>query len=432
MNNFQNVLILGTGPVAIQVAVNLKQHLHSVVAIAGRQSSRADHVYKALAQSDQHISVHIQNEKHQSVAGECRIDHVFAGYEQITGQWDTIVLAVTTDTYIQVLQQLQPDLLKQIQCVLLISPTFGSGDLVSDYISAFQLEAEIISFSTYYGDTRWADHEPSHQVITTAVKKKVYIGSQTSSSLRVQELQRMYQQLGIQVQTMSSPLEAETRNISLYVHPALFMNDFSLQVVFGSHSVPKFVYKLYPEGPITPPLIRNMLSQWKEVMNLLQQMGITGINLLQFMVDDNYPIATESLSREDIENFIDLEPIHQEYLLYVRYASLLIDPFSEPDSKGRYFDFSAVPIRTVFTNKEGKQDIPRMPQEDYYRIKMIQGFARHTGTPCPTIDQLIRNYEYHLQQYIEAHPEEPLSTAFQIHHHDEDYNRIQNRIQTTH
>ena len=31
---------------------------------------------------------------------------------------------------------------------------------------------------------------------------------------------------------MDTPLHAEVHNSSLYVHPALFMNDFSLQAVF--------------------------------------------------------------------------------------------------------------------------------------------------------------------------------------------------------
>ncbi|EGL14987.1 hypothetical protein HMPREF9413_1255 [Paenibacillus sp. HGF7] len=33
-------------------------------------------------------------------------------------------------------------------------------------------DAEIISFSTYLGDTRWRHDKPSDQVITTGIKKK--------------------------------------------------------------------------------------------------------------------------------------------------------------------------------------------------------------------------------------------------------------------
>lgn len=171
---------------------------------------------------------------------------------------------------------------------------------------------------------------------------------------------------------MESPIEAETRNISLYVHPPLFMNEVSLSAIFGDQDTKKYVYKIYPEGPITPLLIREMLAHWKEIMNIISKLHIKGINLLKFMTDDNYPVRLESLSRHDIENFPIFETIHQEYLLYIRYTSLLIDPFSEPDKDGKYFDFSAVPIRKMFINREGDLDIPRMPKEDYYRLKIIQ------------------------------------------------------------
>ncbi len=50
------------------------------------------------------------------------------------------------------------------------------------------------------------------------------------------------------------------------------------------------------------------------------------------------------------------------------------------------FDFSAIPIRRVFVNGAGEWDVPRMPKEDYYRTKIIQGIGRHLGVACPTID----------------------------------------------
>ena len=50
----------------------------------------------------------------------------------------------------------------------------------------------------------------------------------------------------------------------------------------------------------------------------------------------------------DIEHFEILPDILQEYLLYVRYTAILIDPFSQPDENGHYFDFSAVPFKQVY------------------------------------------------------------------------------------
>ncbi|MNJ53767.1 hypothetical protein D3C77_491750 [compost metagenome] len=206
------------------------------------------------------------------------------------------------------------------------------------------------------------------------------------------------------------------------------MNDFSLNAVFQGSPSKKYVYKLFPEGPITPSLIRDMLSGWREMTSIIEKLKLKGVNLLRFMTDDNYPVRPESLSRNDIENFINLEPIHQEYLLYIRYASLLIDPFSDPDQEGRYFDFSAVPIPKIHVNRKGKLDIPRMPREDYYRIKVIQGIANFIGASCPTINRFIVAYETKVVAAVEALKGESLLEAFIIQSFEEDIKMICSEI----
>ncbi|TYS59546.1 DUF2338 family protein [Sutcliffiella horikoshii] len=428
MSNFKRVLILGTGPTSIQLAVNLKEQLDCYIGIVGRESVRSEAFFKALGQSNHLIRVSIQNEKHRAMKGECYLDQVFKGYETIQGEWDTIILSVTTDAYIEVIKQINDKLLKKVRCIVLVSSTFGSNNLIKNYLNKHNSNAEIISFSTYLGDTRWMHEKPSNHVLTTAVKKKLYIGSTHHSSKNIERISKVYEQLGIELEVMDSPLEAETRNISLYVHPPLFMNDFSLNAIFGVVNNKKYVYKIYPEGPITQYLIRDMLSQWKEIMNVLEEINIKSINLLKFMTDDNYPVRLESLSRQDIESFNHLETIHQEYLLYIRYTSLLMDPFSEPDENGRYFDFSAVPIRKIFVNREGFLDIPRMPKEDYYRIKIIQGIARYLDLKCPTIDKFIKTYESKIVEVAQSHENELLSDAFVVQSFDEDLNMICSEI----
>ena len=46
------------------------------------------------------------------------------------------------------------------------------------------------------------------------------------------------------------------------------MNDFSLHAIFECTSVPVYVYKLFPEGPITMTLIREMRQMWQEMMTI--------------------------------------------------------------------------------------------------------------------------------------------------------------------
>lgn len=170
------------------------------------------------------------------------------GYNTLAGEWQTLVLAVTTDAYIDVLQQIDDAFIKQLKCVILVSPTFGSSLLVSQYLQQRGAEAEIISFSTYLGDTRWLHEHPSNQVITTGVKRKVYIGSTVPSSAYVQQLRELFERLHIAIGVMSSPLEAETRNISLYVHPPLFMNAFSLEAIFGEQGVQNMFTSCIPKA----------------------------------------------------------------------------------------------------------------------------------------------------------------------------------------
>lgn len=424
MSNFKRVLIVGTGPASIQLAVLLKNNWNSCIGIVGRESVRSERFFTALEQSQNQVEVNVQNKKHRPMEGNCMIDHVYQGYGAITRQWDTLILSVTTDAYMEVMKQLSDQLLKQARCILLISPTFGSNSLVRHYMNGIQSNVDIISFSTYLGDTRWMNGEPSTQVLTTAVKKKVFIGSSNETSPNVERLCALFERLGIMLEVMGSPIEAETRNISLYVHPPLFMNPFSLNAIFEYSAVKKYVYKMFPEGPITQYLIRDMLAGWKEMTNVIEKLNLQGVNLLKFMTDDNYPVRLESLSRHDIDNFNELETIHQEYLLYIRYTSLLIDPFSEPDQEGKYFDFSAVPIRQIFINQEQFWDIPRMPKEDYYRIKIIQGIARFVGSSCPTIDTFITTYEHKITEAAQALKGEKISDAFVVQSFEEDLKMI--------
>jgi hypothetical protein len=428
MNDFGRVLIAGTGPTSVQLAVMMKNHLRCAVGIAGRESQRSETFFSALAQCGGVLRVDVQNSTHHKLAGESEVDEVFRRYESVTGEWRTLVLSVTADAYVAVLERLDRLVLQQLGCVILVSPTFGSNSLVQNYLRRQGANAEVISFSSYLGDTRWWDGSPSHHVLTAGVKRKLYLGSSHGRSSDVDGLCGLHEQLGIAVDVMDRPVEAESRNISLYVHPPLFMNELSLNAVFVEPEPTKYVYKLFPEGPITPSLIRDMVAQWKELTALVERMGATGVNLLRFMVEDSYPVRPESVRPEDINRFEQLPVIHQEYLVYVRYASLLIDPFSEPDENGRYFDFSAIPIPQIFVDSAGQWDVPRMPKEDYYRTKIIQGVARHLGSPCPTIDTLLTNYEEKLTGAAQARAGERFSDAFLVRDFDDDLSMIRAEI----
>ena len=427
MNDLGRVLIAGTGPTAVQTAV-LAARLGGAVGIAGRESKRSGSFFTALAEGNGVLRAEVQNDKHRPLAGECRVEQAYRSYPAVAGEWDTLILTVTADAYVPVLEQLNRRVLARLGRIVLMSPTLGSGALVREYARQQGVDPEVIIFSSYLGDTRWPAGTPGASVLTAGVKRRVYAASTTPASAALDRLRALHESVGVTVEVLAQPVDAESRNISLYVHPALFMNDVSLRAVFVEPQPPTYVYKLFPEGPVTPSLVRTMVAQWRELTAVVVALGGSGVNLLAFMLDDSYPVHPESISPADAAAFEQLPWIHQEYLVYVRYASLLIDPFSEPDEDGRYFDFSAIPIRPVFRNDLGEWDVPRMPKEDYYRTKVIQGVARHLEVACPTIDTLLAAYEDELRRAAKAREGEPLSEAFLVQDFDTDLTMIRTGI----
>ncbi|WP_438827298.1 opine metallophore biosynthesis dehydrogenase, partial [Staphylococcus pseudintermedius] len=76
------------------------------------------------------------------------------------------------------------------------------------------------------------------------------------------------------VTPFSHSLMPASRNSSLYVHPALFWIIHALKAVFEGMTVPFYVYKLFPEGPITMQLIAELRQMWQEFMAILHHFTI--------------------------------------------------------------------------------------------------------------------------------------------------------------
>ncbi|WP_086428763.1 staphylopine biosynthesis dehydrogenase [Staphylococcus cornubiensis] len=417
----KSVLIAGTGPVAVQLAVLFKRYTSHAVDMVGRgRATEKARQFWTAYQTAQQLEVRVQNDLHASLAGTASLGQVYDSYETVAPEYDVLVLACTADAYSQVIQQLSPAVRQRLKHVVLVSPTFGSHMIVQQQFSVDQPHIEVVSFSTYLGDTSVPNPETPHCVLTKGVKKHLYLGTTHEQSDFSREMMTLMSHVQIPVTVVAHPLMAESRNSSLYVHPALFMNTHALQAVFEGMAVPFYVYKLFPEGPITMRLIAEMRQMWQEVMAILKRLNIDTLNLLKFMVKENYPLRPETMDEARIEAFETLSPIEQEYLLYVRYTGILIDPFSEPDENGKYFDFSAVPFKQVFQNEQGVWQIPRMPSEDYYRTQMMRGMARALDIATPMMDTLIERYEAQLTAFQKAHAEDALSSQFEIQSFEED------------
>lgn len=75
-------------------------------------------------------------------------------------------------------------------------------------------------------------------------------------------------------------------------------------------------------------------------------------------------------------------------------------------------------------NHQGEWDIPRMPKEDYYRVKIIQGIAKALRLESPTIDLFIQTYEEKLQQMVASSQNRSYSEAFQVKSFSQDIEMI--------
>ena len=420
-----NILIIGSGPVAIQLAQLCNRVSKNHIDMVGRASTskKSLDVYQSYQQAGT-FTVTTQNDTHHQFAGQFQIRHFYQDIQQIDESYDTIILACTADAYRPMLQQLALTILQHVKHMILVSPTFGSHMMIEQLLADINTDVEVISFSTYLGDTRVVDTSQPHRVLTTAVKSKLFVGSNKPSSQLIPQLQTWFESLHIQLAVMDTPLHAEIHNSSLYVHPPLFMNDFALKAIFEGIDVPVYVYKLFPEGPITMILIREMRQMWQEMMTILQKLSVPSVNLLKFMVKENYPVRSETISESDIHQFEELPAIHQEYLLYVRYTAILIDPFSKPDKDGRYFDFSAVPFKPLYQNEQGVVHIPRMPSEDYYRTTVIQAIGKALGVSTPMIDTLLHRYVGYCERYQIEHPQQSVSSQFNLDDFEEDISLV--------
>lgn len=400
---FGNVLIVGAGPAAIQVAVDISRGWCDAVGLLNRRGRHSERLRAELEANSYHVTARAQGEKCRHLCGQARVSRFYDDWRAIEDIWQTLILCTPCDSYKEIINALGLNLLREITTVILISPGIGSGLLIDSQIRRLQDRINVISLSAYYAATKFeAERASVAAVFTKALKKRLYIGASKKDRGDVSAVRRFIGSLGVEAVVVGNAFEAESRNITTYVHPPLFINEVSLNEIFSEQPSKKYMYKLYPEGPITQHCIKAMVALWKEISEVVRHFGAQPVNLLKFLNDDNYPVHELSLSRGDIETFPELETVKQEYLLYIRYSSILIDPFSIPDDKGKYFDFSAVPYKQIHRDEAGKWVLPRIPFEDYKKLKFIDGLAGKAKVAVPQTRDLIAVFEKKLGGFVAA------------------------------
>jgi len=398
---FGNTLIIGAGPAGIHAAVDWSRQSNQV-GLLNRRGAHADRIQRELEQNNNAVFADLQTPQARHLSSGAQVSLFYNGFEAVDDIWNTIVLCTPSDSYTRVIDQLKLETMKQVRTIILISPGIGSNLLLESTLGHLTASIELISFSTYYASSRFPSYEDTMlKTVVKGMKRKVFVASNRRNSTAAQSIKALLEAQTIQCELSATPIEAESRSITTYVHPPFFINDFSLNEIFGSHVSRKSLYKLYPEGPITQHTIRSMIVLWKEISQLLTLFNVQPMNLLKFLNDDNYPVHETTLSRDDIEGFTGMEQIKQEYMLYVRYSSILIDPFSEPDEQGKYVDFSAIPYKQAEVVDDGNWVIPRIPYEDYKRLKLLYNLGQLLGLQMKHSLALIGLFEKRLAAFIE-------------------------------
>jgi staphylopine/pseudopaline/yersinopine synthase len=373
----ERVLIVGAGPVAFLFA-SLWRRLGVAVGLSSRRHA------------SRRFALEAANPKFAPLAGEFELQHV----NQLDGSWHQVLLAVPADQYAaasKALLQAHPGL-RDASWILPSAP-FGAHR---------QLPAvrETVSISSFFGASKRIDGQ---RFSVRGLKKRVYAGSSLGERA-LEPVRAVLQTAGVDMVAVRSPLEAEARNITTYVHPALFINSFALAQVLRFETSQASMYKLFPEGPITRDTMETMAALWREISCVLQGLDVQPINLLRFLNDDNYPVRPESVPPEVLEQFPTLSHVDQSFWLYVRYASLLVDPFSEPDPvSGRLHDFSAVPFPCVRRVSPTEVQLPRIPLEDYRTLLSYREEALRQNLPVPTIERLCSTFESAVAAFAAEH-----------------------------
>ncbi|HFF9836779.1 opine metallophore biosynthesis dehydrogenase [Serratia marcescens] len=403
MNNAFPTLILGAGPAAIQLAADIKAAGNARIGLYNRPSEKGRRLKQHLAHTPSLWLTGAGKAQRTQDDAQVTIDRYCDDLALVGGDWRRLILAVPADQYHDVLRQVPWAALPQLRSLILLSPSIGSGLMAQSLLQeAGQSHVEVISLSSYYADTKYQNAEQPYRAYTKAFKQRIYLAGAGARSdcAELDWLCSLLARHGIDAQRCSSLLAAERFSITNYVHPPLALAETTLQAIFEPQAPIQYLYKTHPEGPICPEAIADMLALSQDYQQLLNRLGIEAINLLRFLNDDNYPVPPRMVSLRWIDQFPQLTPTEQCYALFTRYTALLVDPYSEPDAQGRYYDFSAVRVARVFQDAQGRWRLPRVPQEDVRKLRVLVLLAQRLDVEMPAAQRLLARFQQALQHFV--------------------------------
>ncbi|HHX8329255.1 TPA: opine metallophore biosynthesis dehydrogenase [Vibrio alginolyticus] len=392
MKNLGMTLVVGSGPFGIQTS-RIIAPLCQKIALIGKSSHHWERNRRLIRQQGYITSCEVSKAQSAPLVGFVRFDELYTNLSPLPSSWDTLVLALPAHISFDVLASFSEHCLKNLKQIILMSSMLGGCLILKGILKKKGISPNIIFFSSYFATSHFS-FNPTAQypltVTTKVVKKRVYMYVAELNNVLSKALSNALEKVGVQVILFDNPFSVEGRNIAAYVRPAFLINTFSLDHIMSNEDDIKHMYKLYPEGPITMELIRDLLIHWKSISLLLKHYSAEPINLLQLLNDENLPVHEAVIPKDKIDSFNELNEMEQEYLLYVRFSTILLDPdtFSKSNNK----EILANPYLKGKV-KKGRLQLPKTPLEDLQTLYWLNHLVQQSSLISSITFQSIEVFE---------------------------------------
>ncbi|MFG9879856.1 pseudopaline biosynthesis dehydrogenase CntM, partial [Pseudomonas aeruginosa] len=166
-----NVLLVGLGAVAIQVALDLRRHGAGRLGALNHPGRRSQRIAEALARG---ACLQLEGQgQHRWLSGNAALDVFHQDPAELRDDWQTLVLCVPADSYLDVVRGLPWERLGGVRTLLLVSAFIGANLLVRSALPA-GCQATVLSLSSYYAATKVIDETQPLRALTKAVKEATW------------------------------------------------------------------------------------------------------------------------------------------------------------------------------------------------------------------------------------------------------------------
>jgi hypothetical protein len=152
---FGNTLIVGAGPAAINIAVNVSRGWCDKLGLVNRKGIHTNRLKESFKVHGKSLKSRYQNHSNRHLNGTAKLDFFYGDYQEIDDQWETLIICTPSNSYIEVIHSLSLEKLKKAKTLILISPGIGSNFLIEHYFKNEIEGIDLISLSAYYAATKY-------------------------------------------------------------------------------------------------------------------------------------------------------------------------------------------------------------------------------------------------------------------------------------